>query len=98
MTKSETTPQTALQRRKQRSENRGNSAPADWESCNPKDILKLIATVTALSGTVTFGYTRDGGAYYLSYYVDGEALKVYIRPTEDVDAFILHEVNSWLEE
>lgn len=95
--KNDTSSQTLAERRNQRKNNRGDVPPADWESLNPKDILELIATVTALKGTVTFGYTRDGGAYYISYYVDGESLKEYIRPTEDVDAFIRHEIELWKE-
>lgn len=81
------------QRRKKRGA--GQTEVADWESLNPTDVLKLIATVTGHGGTVTFGYTRDGGAYYLSYFIDGQAEKEYFRPTEDVDKLILIEIESW---
>lgn len=85
----------ALRRRKERREKRGNSATADWESANPELLIRLIGCVTALKGTITFGYTRDGGAYYVNYYVGGESEKEYVRPTEDLDKWLQVEVDSW---
>jgi hypothetical protein len=81
------------QRRKKRSGK--TTEVADWESLNSTDVLKLIALVTGHGGSITFGYTRDGGAYYLSYFIDGQAEKEYFRPTEDVDKLILIEIESW---
>ncbi len=94
----ESKPENALSRRKERKNGRGNSESADWGDCDESDILQLIAVVTGLGGTITFGYTRDGGAYYLSYFMDGEALKVFIRPTEDVELAIKSEIDEWKEE
>ena len=85
----------ALERRKERRKNRGNSEPADWDSVIPIKVLRLIGVVTALGGTITFGYTRDGGAYYLNYYVDGESEKIYIRPTEGIEQRLDDEYESW---
>lgn len=86
---------TALARRKARRQNRNNgTAAADWQSVDPNLLQSLVATVTQL-GTVTFGYTRDGGAYYIQYWVDGESLKEYVRPTEDIDAVLEAEIESW---
>jgi len=90
-------PQTLLEKRRARSQNRGNGAIADWESCNSQDVLRLIGIVTSNKGTITFGYTKDGGAYYMSYYLDGESEKVYIRPTEDVDLSIQREIEAFSE-
>jgi hypothetical protein len=84
-----------LARRKERRNNRGESAPADWESANPELLMRLIGCVTALKGTISFGYTRDGGAYYVNYYVGGESEKEYIRPTEDIDRWLQVEIESW---
>lgn len=93
----ETTRTTAnlLRRRKERNSNRGNKETADWESVDPSKITALIGLVTYHKGTVTFGYTRDGGAYYISYYIDSESEKIYIRPTEDIDARLEDEIESW---
>lgn len=91
----ETSNQKAMERRRQRRKNRGNSEPADWGSVQPELITQLIERVTALRGTITFGYTRDGGAYYLNYYIDNESEKVYIRPTEDIEQRLRDEYESW---
>ncbi len=88
--------QSEMERRKQRKKNRGNDVTTDWEQVDSTLIVRLIATVANIKGTTTFGYTRDGGAYYINYYVNGESDKVYIRPTEDVDSAIEAEIASWL--
>jgi hypothetical protein len=85
----------AIQRRKERKDNRGDSESADWDGIDPAIVLRLIATIANLAGTITFGYTKDGGAYYINYYVGGESDRVYIRPTEDVDSTIEAEIESW---
>lgn len=84
-----------MERRNQRRKNRGKGAAiADWQSVDPNILQSLIAEVTK-HGTITFGYTRDGGAYYLAYWVDGVSDKEYIRPTEDVDGVLHAELESW---
>ena len=88
--------QSAMQRRIARRKNRGNNDSADWSEVNGDVIRDLIAVVTGLKGTVTFGYTRDGGAYYINYYVEGESDKIYIRPTEDIDQTLHIEATSWI--
>lgn len=85
----------AVRRRMERRANRGNGATADWDSCDSRMLQNLIATVTAFGGTITFGYTRDGGAYYVNYYVDLESIKEYVRPTENIDAWLEAEIEAW---
>lgn len=76
------------QRRKSRSKNRGKVEPADWASID-KDILsEFIAAVTAQGITLSLGYTRDGGAFYVSFYDGKESEREYIKPTEDPDAVL----------
>lgn len=84
-----------IARRNERRNNRGGDGIADWQSVDSEMVLNLIATVTELKGTITFGYTRDGGAYYISYYVDGIPEKAYIRPTENIDKYLENEITSW---
>lgn len=70
-------------RRKLRSKNRGSGDTADYAALPADVMLALIAAVTGLGISITFGYTRDGGAYYLSLYHEGESDRIYIRPNED---------------
>jgi len=85
----------AIQRRKERRANRNTGVNTDWHTVDSDLILNLIAAITAIKGTITFGYTRDGGAYYLNYYIDGESYKEYIRPTENIDRFLEGEIEFW---
>lgn len=85
-----------LARRNNRS---SGSAPeqAEYEALNHTTICKLIDAVAGQGGTVTFGYTRDGGAYYIGYYLDGESSKIYVRPNENPDLLLANEIDWWLE-
>lgn len=87
--KSKTSDSVLAKRRTQRSKNRGASDSADWAAINPENLVKLIAATTALGISITFGYTRDGGAFYISLYSDGDSERIYIRPTEEPDEQIL---------
>ena len=84
-----------LRKRQERQANRGDANPADWETVDWHLVVRLIATVARIGGTTTFGYTRDGGAFYISYYIDGESIRQYIRPTEDVDQALVDEIEFW---
>lgn len=85
----------ALQRRQSRRKNRGGSAIADWGSADPILIQKLIETVTFQHGTITMGYTRDNGAYYVSYYFGAESEAVYCRPSEGINEFLEGEIEAF---
>lgn len=94
-TKATDSPRQVRQRRQERNNGRGNSETADWQSVDSESVIELIARVTSLKGTITFGYTKDGGAYYVNYYVDGQSDRIYIRPQEDIDRRITDEIESW---
>lgn len=85
----------ALERRKARRKNRGGGEIADWSSADPLLLQRLISTVTFQHGTVTMGYTKDGGAYYISYYFGDESEAIYCRPSEGIDAFLEGEIESF---
>ncbi len=86
---------TALDRRKARRNGRGGGAIADWANANGELLQGLIATVTVQKGTITLGYTKDGGAYYVSYYFGAESEAVYCRPSEGIDEFLKEEIESF---
>lgn len=90
-----TSPEAIMARRKSRRKNRGSSDPADWGGCDQDLLQGLVAIVTGVGATITLGYTKDGGAYYVNYYIDGESDKLYIRPTEGIDAVLEAEIESW---
>lgn len=85
----------ALLRRQARSKNRGGVETADWRSADASLIQGLIETVTGQKGTITLGYTKDGGAYYISYYFDGTSEPAYCRPSEGINDFLTQEIESF---
>ncbi len=85
----------ALERRANRRKNRGHGDVADWESADSLLIQKLISVVSFQKGTTTFGYTRDGGAYFISYYFGDKSERVYCRPAEGIDLFLTDEIESF---
>jgi len=73
---------------KRRVHNRGVTTPADWAGVDGSLVVKAIAAVAANGGALRFGYTRDGGAYSVGFYGDGDPWTEYISPNDDVDGFL----------
>lgn len=68
---------------------------ADWESCDAKVIIKVIALAARKGGALRFGYTRDGGAYALGIYAGSNYFTDYIRPGEDIDGYLADLLSSF---
>lgn len=83
-------------RRAHLSEAKGD--PFDWRMVNPEKMLHLVAIVAACGGAVRFGTTRDGGAMAVGFYLDGDSWPEYVRPTEDIEAFLDGAIADWLGE
>jgi hypothetical protein len=60
---------------------------------DPNVLRDTVSAVTLRGGALRFGYTRDGGAYALGIYGLGDPYTEYIRPSEDIEAF-LQEVTT----
>lgn len=70
---------------------------ADWRGVDTERLAHAIATITIAGGAVRFGYTADGGAYSIGLYGDGEPYTEYVRPAEDIDAYIADLTERWAE-
>jgi len=77
------------QRRNPRRARRRNTAAADWAACDAMALQRAIATVAATGGALRLGYTRDGGAYAVGVYGDGDPYTEYVRPSEDISAYMM---------
>ena len=64
---------------------RSRTQSADWGGIDQAIISALIAAISSGGGMVTFGYSRDGGAYYIGLFDNGERDTMYLRPSEDVE-------------
>lgn len=78
----------AEQQRERRRKQRGSSEEADWANAEPGLLARCIANVTGFGGAIQFGYTRDGSAYVIRIVGDGEPFNEYVRPTEDINAYL----------
>ncbi len=77
----------ATQRAARRAARHGNSV-ADWGTSEPDLIIALIDRATRAGGLVSFGYTRDQGAYTVGFLNGDDRYTEYCRPTEDLGAFL----------
>lgn len=66
----------------------GGSGEADWMTIDPTLLMRAIDAASAQGGALRFGYTRDGGAYAIGIYGDGDPYTVYCRPSEDLGALL----------
>jgi hypothetical protein len=75
--------------RLERRRNRGGVEQADWASADPACVLRAIKAVSDIGGAIRFGYTRDGGSFAVGIYDGDEATTEYVRPTEDVNFYLV---------
>jgi hypothetical protein len=78
-------------KRRQRSR---HGEPADWSTQDGQKLIELVATIAASGGAIRFGYTRDGGAFAIGIYGDGEPYTEYLRPGEDIEALLRDVADS----
>jgi len=61
---------------------------ADWQTADPGLVLSVIERAAITGGAVRFGYSRDGGAYAIGIYGDGDPYTEYCKPSEDLNEFL----------
>jgi hypothetical protein len=66
---------------------------ADWTSADPEALRNAITAAAFVGGAVRFGYSRDGGAYAIGIYGDGEPYTEFVKPIEDIDITLV-----WIKE
>jgi hypothetical protein len=77
---------------------RGNAGAglADWGSVNPAAVVGLISVVTATDAMVSFSYSRDGGAFCVSIYDNGDKERFWIPCNADVEAELHRLAEFWV--
>jgi len=78
----------AEEKRRRRSNVGGATGTADWAACDGSTLAKAVAAIARMGGAVRLGYTRDGGAYAVGIYGDGEPFTEYIPPSDDIDNYL----------
>lgn len=75
---------------------RGNTESADWGVANPQKVLDAITAVSQLGAAIRFGYTKDGGAFAIGIVGDGEPYTEYVRPSEDIDLYLVSVAEDFM--
>lgn len=78
----------AAREERQNRRRRPQGETADWALADPHMLLYAIAAIAARGGALRLGYTRDGGAYAIGIYGDGDPYTEYVRPSEDLIGFL----------
>lgn len=63
----------------------GGAGRADWGSCDPRWMGAVIVLVTKLGGAVSFSLSRDGGAFGLTIFSNGEKTALWFNGDADLD-------------
>jgi len=56
----------------------------DWTGANTDALVRAIERAAFTGGALRFGYSRDGGAYAIGIYGDGEPYTVYSPAGDDL--------------
>jgi hypothetical protein len=75
------------QRRRRGNQNTGG-APASWMLVDAEQLVYVIAAVAQKGGALRLGYTRDGGAFAIGIYGDGDPYTEYVSPKEDMSEYL----------
>jgi len=59
--------------------------PVSWRNVTPGVLADVLTTVAIAGGALRLGYTRDGGAYAVGVYGDGDPYTLYCSPHESID-------------
>lgn len=74
--------------RQRRNTSAQKGAPADWGSVDGVLLARAVAAVAKRGGALRLGYTRDGGAYAIGIYGDGEPFTEYLPPSDDMELYL----------
>jgi hypothetical protein len=73
----------------------GPGASASWIQANGEMLAYCVAAVAQRGGALRLGYTRDGGAFSVGVYGDGEPYTEYVSPKEDINEFLREVAEDW---
>jgi len=60
----------------------------DWGNASAELVVRAIERASFTGGALRFGYSRDGGAYSIGIYGDGDPYTTYLKPNEDMDVWL----------
>jgi len=63
----------------------GETGMADWGDAHPDNVIAALLGVTRLGGAISFGLSRDKGAFNITIFLDGDKRTVWVSSAESVD-------------
>lgn len=78
-----------------RSRRAAQSGAADYANIDWLPVVALVEALSAASGAVRLGYTRDGGSYAIGCYQGEDYATEYVRPAEDWEQAITDIAEAW---
>lgn len=75
-----------------------SGVPADWACVDGVLLAKAVAALAGLGGALRLGYTRDGGAYAIGIYGDGDPFTEYVSPNDDINEFLEGLIRDYSKE
>jgi hypothetical protein len=78
----------AEQNRKRRANTSTTGQVADWASVDGILLAKAVGVVARMGGALRLGYSRDGGAFAVGIYGDGEPFTEYVPPSDDIELWL----------
>lgn len=76
---------------------RSTTGVADWKVVPGDVLINAICAAGMAGGALRFGYSKDGGAYALGVYGDGEPYTEFIAPADD-PAQVLLDITEFFQE
>lgn len=66
--------------------NNDEGTKADWGTADPRAIAAVVTACTRRGGACSFGTSRDGGAFSLTFFLDGQREQLWFNGKADIDA------------
>lgn len=81
----------ATEERERKPARTGNRQPrhvANWLDANPDVLRRAISSAASTGGALRFGYSRDGGAFAIGVYGDGDPYTDFVGGNEPIDEYL----------
>jgi len=75
--------------RAERERQRAVRAAVDIQSIDPAILLSAIEAAVAIDGAIRIGASRDGGAFAIGIYGDGDPHTEYVGNDEDINEYLV---------
>jgi hypothetical protein len=75
-------------RKPSRTTRRRPIAIANWNDATPATLVRAIVAAASADGALRFGYSRDGGAFAIGVYGDGDPYTDFVGGNEPIDEYL----------